>query len=90
MKKVNTCTWIERKNKQVHITMYKYKNKKLITRYFSNISSSLSDSGNYTEAIKYYDRALAIDLFDTNTLVKKGSSTEFRELYSSIKYYDEA
>ena len=56
-----------------------------------NISESLLDSGNFIEAIKYYDKALAIDPNDTYALNNKGYAlSELGNFIEAIKYYDKA
>ncbi|MGB6527680.1 MAG: tetratricopeptide repeat protein [Candidatus Nitrosopolaris sp.] len=47
--------------------------------------------GNYTGAIEYYDKALAIQSNDTYALTNKGTALEHLGNYTgAIEYYDKA
>jgi tetratricopeptide (TPR) repeat protein len=52
---------------------------------------SLSDSGNSTGALVYYDKALAIDPTNQDALIGKGNTLDDLENYTgSIMYFDKA
>ncbi|MGA9153144.1 MAG: tetratricopeptide repeat protein, partial [Candidatus Nitrosopolaris sp.] len=56
-----------------------------------NKGLALSDLGNYTGAIVYYDKALAINPHDVNALTHKGIALDNLGNYSgAIVYYDKA
>ena len=56
-----------------------------------NKGVTLFNSGNYTGAIKYYDKDLAINPNDINTLNNKGVALDSLGNYTgAIKYYDKA
>ena len=51
----------------------------------------MANSGNFTEVIKYYDKALAIDPNNTDTLINKGNALgSIGNFTEAIKYYDKA
>jgi tetratricopeptide (TPR) repeat protein len=57
----------------------------------NNKGTALFYLGNYTEAIKYFDQALAIQPNDANALGGKGKSLEHLGNYTeAIKYFDQA
>jgi tetratricopeptide (TPR) repeat protein len=50
---------------------------------------ALDDLGNYTGAIEYYDKALAINPKDVNALTDKGVAlNKLGDSAEAIKYYD--
>jgi tetratricopeptide (TPR) repeat protein len=52
---------------------------------------SLDSLGKYVEAIKYFDKALAIDPINTAALLKKGNSLDSLGKYEEArKYFDKA
>lgn len=56
-----------------NIKSYNTKEKRKILTFLET-GAKLSQCGNYTEAISYYDKALQIDPDDTNVLVNKGNA----------------
>ncbi|MGA9152365.1 MAG: tetratricopeptide repeat protein [Candidatus Nitrosopolaris sp.] len=52
---------------------------------------ALDESGNYTGAIEYYDKALAIDPHNVNALRNKGLALDNSGNYTgAVQYYDKA